>query len=174
MQIFRRRPPVVTPLHSFDPFKECTRAQLREAERLAECVKVARGRVVMREGQLRSGLFLIRSGTVEMTKRGQVLDTLGPNEVFGEVSALSGTPCNGTATAISELDLLVIGRREFNAVLRLPAVRDALLKKMAHRVHAVEDQLTVERTGPASTRRPNGDPGVGAPMHAVRTAGVIP
>jgi CRP-like cAMP-binding protein len=44
-------------------------------------------------------------------------------------------------TALSDLDVLIIGPREFTAMADIPGFRDALLKSMANRLRAMDERL---------------------------------
>lgn len=128
-------------LKSVQPFRDCTGAQLKEVARLADRIQVANGEVLAREGRIGREFFLILSGTVEVTQKGRRVNTLGPGDFFGELAAMNPGPRNATVTAISDLDVLIIGPREFASMARIPGFRDALLKSMAQRLRDVDAQL---------------------------------
>jgi CRP-like cAMP-binding protein len=128
-------------LRSIDQFRGCKKAKLREVARLAEQVQFVKGEILVREGQFGNELFVILSGTVEMTQKGRLMRVLGPGDFFGELAAITRQPRNSTATALSDLDLLVIGRREFDAMLAIPQFRDELLKRMASQLQSINGQL---------------------------------
>jgi CRP/FNR family transcriptional regulator, cyclic AMP receptor protein len=146
VQTFRRQASVEH-LKSVDQFRGCTKAQLREAARLAEQVRVGEGKILIKEGQFGKEFFLMLSGTVEVTQKGRLVNVLGPGDFFGEVAALNFGPRNATVAALSELEVLIIGRREFNAMLQISGFRDALLKRMARRLQTVDAQLATVRDG---------------------------
>ena len=140
----RRQASVVKALKSFDQFRGYKTAQLRDVGRLADQVKVGAGEILVREGQFGKEIYLILSGSVEVTQKGRLANVLGPGDFFGEQAALTrGRTRNDTVTALSQLELLIIGRREFNALLDIPEFRDALLRKMANRLQAVDAQLAI-------------------------------
>ena len=152
MLTFSRRAPVADNLQSLPPFRGLSRARLRDITRLADHVKVAKGRTLIEEGQIGTEFFLILSGTVGVTNRGRLLNTLGSGDFFGELAALNRGRRNATVTALSDVELLVIGRRGHNAMLEIPEFRDALLKTMASRLQTVdalleewEESLTLAR-----------------------------
>ncbi len=72
---------------------------------------------VVSAGSGDSALFLVKSGKLEIRRpqgngpnaeRATVLDTVGPNEFFGEVSFLTGVPRTASVVAVSESELLKI------------------------------------------------------------------
>ena len=145
MQTFRRH--AVDRLKSVDQFRNYTKAQRREVARLTEHVKVSEGEILLREGQIGREFFLILSGIVKVTQKGRVVNTLGPGDFFGEVAALNRGLRNATVTALSDLDVLIIGPCEFNAIVQIPGFRDALLKRMALRLRTVDAQLAAALNG---------------------------
>jgi CRP-like cAMP-binding protein len=147
VQTLRRQAPVIDRLKSMDQFKGYNKAQLREVARLAEQVRVGEGKILIREGQFGKEFFLILSGTVEVTRKGRVVNALGPGDFFGELAALKRAPRNATVTALSDLDLLIIGQREFNAMFEIPQFRDALFERMANRLQIVDAQLETASMG---------------------------
>jgi len=140
LRTFRRQPPVDR-LKSIDQFRTCTKAQLRGVARLAEQVKVDQGEILVREGQSDRELFLILDGTVEVMQAGRRVNALGPCDFFGELGALNTGPHSATVTALSDVELLVIGPREFDSLAQIPGFRNALLKRMANRLRIVDARL---------------------------------
>ncbi len=114
-------------LQMVDQFGSCTREQLHEVARLAERVRVSEGEVLAREGRIGREFFLILSGSVGVTQRGGRVNTLGAGDFFGELAAINPGPRNATVTALTDLDVLIIGPREFAAMADIPGFRDALL-----------------------------------------------
>jgi CRP/FNR family cyclic AMP-dependent transcriptional regulator len=135
------RQATVDRLKSVDQLRECTRSQLEEVARLAERVQVGRGEVLAREGRIGREFFLILSGTVAVAQKGRRVNTLGSGDFFGELAAMNPGPRNATVTALSDLDVLIIGPREFTAMADIPGFRDALLKSMANRLRAMDERL---------------------------------
>ena len=149
------RQATVDRLQAVDQLRDCTRAQLEEVARLAERVQVGEGEVLTREGRIGREFFLILSGTVGVTQKGRRVNTLGPGDFFGELAALNPGPRNATVTALSDVDVLIIGPREFAAMADIPGFRDALLKSMAGRLRTVDARLAAALDDQeTSARRP--------------------
>ncbi|MGD0747537.1 MAG: cyclic nucleotide-binding domain-containing protein [Acidimicrobiales bacterium] len=139
-------------LQMVDQFGSCTREQLHEVARLAERVRVSEGEVLAREGRIGREFFLILSGSVGVTQRGGRVNTLGAGDFFGELAAINPGPRNATVTALTDLDVLIIGPREFAAMADIPGFRDALLRSMARRLRALDARLAA-----LANREPAGD-----------------
>ena len=135
------RQTAVDRLKAVDQFAGCTREQLRDVVRLAERVEVGEGEILTREGRIGREFFLILAGSVGVTQKGRRVNTLGPGDFFGELAAMNPGPRNATVTALSDLDVLIIGPREFDAMADIPGFRDALLRIMARRLRTVDARL---------------------------------
>ena len=150
------RAPVPAGLKGLPWFAGCTDAQLAELASLCEHLAVDAGEVILREGRLGRELFVIVDGTVTVTRRGTVVNVLGPGDYFGELGAIEAAPRNATVTATTALDVLVIGPREFDAIMSIPAIRNALLRGMSRRIREADaresaDEVRAPAGGTAST-----------------------
>ena len=75
---------------------------------------------------------MIIQGTATVSREGNVIATIGAGDHFGELAVLDGGPRTATVTATSDLDLLVIGRREFTALLEdVPGLNHKVLVNLA-------------------------------------------
>ena len=135
-------------------FRGCTRRQLESVARLAERVHVNQGEVLTKEGRIGREFFMILSGSVEVTRGGRRLSTLGPGEFFGELAAVSPAPRSATVTALCDLDVLIIGPRELTQMFEIPGFRDSLLTTMANRLRAVDAELHSALTGNSGVSAP--------------------
>jgi CRP/FNR family transcriptional regulator, cyclic AMP receptor protein len=135
------RQATVDRLKAVDQLRDCTRTQLQEVARLAERIRVGEGEVLTKEDRIGREFFLILSGTVGVAQKGRRVNTLGPGDFFGELAALNPGPRNATVTALSDVDVLIIGPREIDAMTDIPGFRDALMRRMASRLRAVDARL---------------------------------
>jgi CRP/FNR family cyclic AMP-dependent transcriptional regulator len=148
------RQATVDRLKAVDQLRDCTRSQLEEVARLSERVQVGEGEVLAREGRIGREFFLILTGTVAVTQGGRRVNTLGPGDFFGELAAMNPGPRNATVTALSDLDVLIIGPREFAAMADIPGFRDALLKSMASRLRTMDARLAAAMDEQEAAARP--------------------
>ena len=110
-------------------------------ERLADRVQVGKGKVLVREGQVGKEVFLILSGAVGVTQKDRRVNTLGPGDFFGELAALNRGLRNATVTALSDVDMLIMGPREFHTMTEIPEFRAELFKRMASKMRTIDAQL---------------------------------
>jgi protein phosphatase len=132
---------VVEHLQGVPWFAECTDGQLAEIARLAERLWVQDGEVILREGRLGRELYIILEGTVVVTRAGRTVNHWGPGDYFGELGAIDAAPRSATVTATSDLDVLIIGPRELDAMMLIPGFRNALLNGMSRRIRDGDDTL---------------------------------
>ncbi|HVM27678.1 MAG TPA: cyclic nucleotide-binding domain-containing protein [Mycobacteriales bacterium] len=98
-------------------FEGASRKQLDRIAQLCTEVRLGAGTVLCREGEAGSEFFVLESGTVRVSARGQQLAVLGPGSFFGELALLDAGPRTATVTAEEECTVLVLSRQEFAAVL---------------------------------------------------------
>ncbi|HEY4123419.1 MAG TPA: FAD-dependent oxidoreductase, partial [Rhizomicrobium sp.] len=97
-------------------------ADIARLERFGERATYAAGERLFTTGEISPGLFVIHSGTVDVTQRGQVNDkqlivSYGPGHFMGELAQLSNRPSLVDAQATSEVQALVIPSRRLRDVL---------------------------------------------------------
>jgi CRP-like cAMP-binding protein len=94
---------------------------------------------VVTEGQLGHEFYLLLSGSASVRRNGRKIATLGPGQYFGEMALLDRGPRSATIVIEEPAELLVIGQREFLAVLdQVPALAHKLLVNMAVRLREAD------------------------------------
>lgn len=122
-------------------FSALSRKELTLVARRAEDVKVDAGRVLVSEGATGSEFFVIIEGTAKVSRRGRKVATLGPGAAFGELALLDKAPRNASVTAETDMELVVLGQREFGGLIdELPGVARKLLTGMARRLREADSQ----------------------------------
>ena len=128
-------------LHGVPWFAACTDEQLSEMARVAERLQIQAGEVILREGRLGRELFVILAGTATVTRAGRVVNILHAGDYFGELAAIEAVPRSATVQASTDLDVLIVGPREFEAMMEIPGFRNALLAGMSRRIREADDRL---------------------------------
>jgi CRP-like cAMP-binding protein len=121
---------------------ECSRKQLKAVAAISRVVEVPAGTFLTRQGELGEEFFVILDGSavVEVSKKKRV--RLGPTEFFGEMSLLDGGPRSATVRAQTDMRLLVILRRNFQALLaEVPDLTRNILVVLSGRVRDLEQAL---------------------------------
>ncbi len=74
-----------------------------------------------------------------MQRNGRKVATLGPGDYFGELALLDRGPRNATVKADGDMEILVLGQREFSGVLdEVPTIAHKLLSSMATRLREAD------------------------------------
>jgi CRP-like cAMP-binding protein len=141
-------------------FAACTEEQLSEMARIAERLRIQAGEVILREGRLGRELFVVLEGTATVTREGHVVNILHAGDHFGELAAIEAVPRSATVSATTDLEVLIVGPREFETMMDIPGFRNALLSGMSRRIREADDRLAAyeERAGPEPDSRDGGQP----------------
>jgi CRP-like cAMP-binding protein len=96
-------------------------------------------RVIARQGEIGTGLFIVGSGAVRVVRDGRAIAHLGPGEFFGELSVLDGGPRNATCIADTPTTCLALATWDAERVLReQPGVALAVLRVLAGRLREAD------------------------------------
>lgn len=124
-----------------------------------------KGEVLMEEGSEGSLAYIITSGSAEVfkTARGKkiVLETLGPGNIVGEISLITGEPRRATVVALDDTVATVLDRETFEtAILQDQDTIIQLLKQVFRRLSYLDHMITAfyEKSGMADVRATAGKP----------------
>jgi CRP-like cAMP-binding protein len=81
---------------------------LRTVSKAAQEVSVQEGAELVREGDYSYNLTVIDEGQAEVVHDGQVVATLGPGDVFGEIGVLRKGMRNATVRATTPMRLITL------------------------------------------------------------------
>ena len=124
-------------------FTTLNKKELGLVSRASEEAVVPAGTVLVEEGAAGHEFYLILEGRAIVRRSGRRVAMLGPGQYFGELSLLDRAPRNATVVAETDMTVLVLGQREFTAVLdEVPGVAHKLLRAMAHRLRAADERAT--------------------------------
>lgn len=103
--------------------------------RASDEVRVPAGKVLVEQGKPGFEFYLILDGKASVHRSGRRVASLGPGEYFGELAVLDRRPRNATIKADTDMELLVLGQREFSGLLdEVPGLAHKLLQTMAGRL----------------------------------------
>ena len=129
-------------------FNEVPQHRLRSIVQVARRERFTTGDVVIREGEVGSTLYVIRSGRMHVVREGDqghsvVLATLGPGEYFGELSIFDREVRSATVLAVEDTETLTMGRYDIvRMVNHSPEMALALLKSLSARLRIANDRLS--------------------------------
>jgi CRP/FNR family transcriptional regulator, cyclic AMP receptor protein len=122
-------------------FSTSSTKDLRMIRKALEEVTVPAGRMLTEQGTIGREFFLIVEGQASVKRNNRKVATLGPGQYFGELALLDRRPRSASVISDTELILLVLGQRQFNAVLdAIPALSRKLLAAMATRLRESDDK----------------------------------
>jgi len=104
-------------------FKPLDRRQRFDLIRRFTAHDVAANVVIVEEGQPGRGLYMLLSGEVDVAKRDGdskvLLATLGPGEVFGEISLVNDEPTSASVTAAQQSTVLFLAKEIFQRLVEV-------------------------------------------------------
>ena len=120
-------------------FSALNKKELGLISRASDVIRVAKGAEIVKEGEVGHEFYLILSGSAAVRRNGRKVAGLGVGDYFGEMALLDKGPRSASIVAEEESELLVVGQREFMAVLdQVPAVAHKLLINMAARLREAD------------------------------------
>src|SRR5262245_24625726 len=97
--------------------------------------RYAAGERIFVESDDGSCMYVVRSGRVNITTYGTVLESVGPNGVFGEMAIIDGSPRSATAVACAPTEVASIDRSTFIQLVRKdPDFALQVMRLMAARI----------------------------------------
>jgi CRP-like cAMP-binding protein len=128
-------------LASVPLFASCSRKELQTIARASDELSIPAGKTLVEQNDVGRECFVILDGSASVKRNGRKVATLGPGSYFGELSLLDKGPRTATVTADTALTVLVLGPREFSAVLeQVPGMTHKLLAALAARVRDLDTQ----------------------------------
>ena len=95
-------------VHTASFFRSFTKSQVRELVTASNVIRVAPGKVIIRQGELEDVFYILLSGTVAIQKKGQKVAAISPGECFGEMAYLASQPRSADVVAETSCSLLKI------------------------------------------------------------------
>jgi CRP/FNR family cyclic AMP-dependent transcriptional regulator len=93
------------------------------------------GATIFAEGDAGERLYIVRAGRVSLSAHGDVLETVAPGGIFGEMAVIDREPRSATAVAESECELVAIDKRRFwFLVQETPYFAEIVMRVMADRL----------------------------------------
>jgi CRP-like cAMP-binding protein len=136
---------LLTRKHSYDKladlpfFRGWNKEELAAVDRVAEWGDYAPLDHLIKQGTTAYELIDILSGDVDVIIDGHVIASLGPGDHVGEMALLDGKPRNASVVAKSPVRALLVGSREFRALVdQVPSLDRKLLISLTQRLRANE------------------------------------
>ena len=104
-------------LQSLTVFSQASAEDLAELASMVSERDVSKGEVVYRQGEPGDAMYIVRSGSVSLSRDGEEVDRSGAGEAIGILSVLDRLPRESMATAITPCSLLVIKAGDLQQLL---------------------------------------------------------
>lgn len=116
-------------------FSGCSKKELQTIARAVRPIEHEAGTVIAAEGEPGAGLFVIDSGSADVTIGGRKVNHLEAGEFFGEMALLDGGPRTATVTAKTDISLFVLTEWVYRGLLsEHPSIAIRTLEAMAGRL----------------------------------------
>ena len=120
-------------------FSACSNKELQLIAKASDELTVADGRNLVTQDESSREAFVIIDGKAVVKRNNRKVADLGPGAIIGELGLLDRGPRTATVVAEGPVDVLVIGPREFAALLDdVPSITHKLLKSLAARVRDLD------------------------------------
>ncbi len=104
-------------LESIELFGELTAKERKAVSRLMTNVSIKAGRDLMVEGTAGREFVIILEGEATVRRAGRIVARVGAGDFLGELAVIAGVPRTATVTADTQMNVSVLNRREFSALL---------------------------------------------------------
>jgi CRP/FNR family cyclic AMP-dependent transcriptional regulator len=131
--------------HSYDKladipfFAGWTKDELAAVDRVADAVEYQPLEHLITQGTTGYEFIVILEGEVDVAIDGHHVATLGAGDHVGEMALLDGSPRNASVVATTRVRALLVGSREFRAlVAQVPSLDRKLLMSLTQRLRRTE------------------------------------
>jgi cAMP-dependent protein kinase regulator/CRP/FNR family cyclic AMP-dependent transcriptional regulator/cGMP-dependent protein kinase 2 len=125
-------------LKSIPLFSSLSEKSLNSVAVFAGETSVSAGKTLVHEGDYSYDLIVIESGTADVIKNGEVIGTLGPGDVFGEMGMLSGGRRTADVIASSPMRLITLSKWDLKRISS--EITDQLQALVDQRQHHDEER----------------------------------
>ena len=116
-------------------FSKLNKQGLQQVAQIADELDLPAGKEMATEGDRGREFFVLLNGEAEVTKQGTRINTMKKGDFFGEIALVTKMPRTATVTATSDVDVLVITERDFDALLKkTPEIGRSIAEALAERV----------------------------------------
>lgn len=112
------------------------------AERVGTVVHYGAGDIIFRENDPSNVMYVVLRGSVEITSRDKVIDTIGAGKALGVIALLDNLPRTATARATVASELALIDRKTFRYMVdEIPNFGWYVMGELAHRLRTTNAAL---------------------------------
>lgn len=98
-------------------FRTLTFDETRALFAIAKTMRRPKNSVIIEEDSMGAALYIVKSGSVRITRKGADIGTRGPGELLGEMSLVDDVLTSAEVRADEDVELLAIPRQAFDALM---------------------------------------------------------
>jgi len=96
------------------------------------------GEIIFTSGSVALEMYVVKKGEVDIIYNNQVIESLNPGEIFGEMALIDDKPRSATAVAKTECQVVPIDKEKFSFLIQQSSVGSdfaiQVMKVMAERI----------------------------------------
>jgi len=128
-------------LASVPLFSACSKKELQAVAKATDEVHIPAGKTLCEQDRIGREAYVIAEGTAEVRRNGKKVASIGAGTCVGELALLDHKPRTATVIATTDLRVLVIGVREFAAIVdEIPSITHKLMRSLANRIRELDKQ----------------------------------
>jgi len=129
-------------LASVPLFAACSNRDLQKIAKASDEITIDEERVLVEQGAIGKECFVIIEGNAVVKRSNRRVATLGPGDHFGELALFDGGPRTASVVAETPMTVLVLGQREFRALLdEVPGLSHKVLANLAARIRELDAKI---------------------------------
>jgi CRP/FNR family transcriptional regulator, cyclic AMP receptor protein len=122
-------------------FSALSTRELQKIAKASDEIRVPSGKVLVEQERTGREAFVILDGTAVVKRNGRKVATFGPGDTFGELALLDRGPRTATVQAETDMEVLVLGQREFSGIIdEVPGLAHKLLSSLAAKVRELDSK----------------------------------
>lgn len=100
------------------------------------------GEVIFKEGDPGDTMYIVQKGEVDISFEGKLLDSVGPDGVFGEMALVDSQARSASAIAKTECKVVVLDEESFKRhVHRTPFFAVQVMRVLAYRLRRMNEMV---------------------------------
>lgn len=104
------------------------------------------GEIIFNAGSVALEMYVIKKGEVDIIYNNQVLETLSPGDIFGEMALIDDNPRSATAKAKTDCQIVPIDKERFSFLIQQAAFGSDfalhVMKIMSDRIRKINYMLS--------------------------------
>lgn len=101
------------------------------------------GSIIFKEGDSGNLMYVIQEGEANIIVNGQIVETIGPGGIVGEMALIAPSPRSATVTAKTECKVVPIDEGKFKILVHhTPFFALQVMRVMANRLRNMNDQIS--------------------------------